>query len=262
MHQQAPQKADVVVVGAGFAGLTAARELSHRGVDVVVLEGRDRVGGRSHTAAVAGLPVDLGGTFVGPTQDAVIGLAAELGCATTPTYHHGKNLINWRGSVRSYSGTVPALSIGGLLNVGRVRWQFARVARGVPIGEPWTAPQAAKLDAMSLHDWLQVGARVVDDPGSDGDHVAGHLGRRARRGVDAARGALRQGSGRAGPDAGHRGGAQQDRFPAGSQQIAVRIAEALGERVMLGTVVTPSNTTTKGSPSSPTPPAVCRQRPS
>ena len=143
------------MVGAGFAGLTAARELTRRGLDVVVLEGRDRVGGRSHTGAVAGLPVDLGGTFVGPTQDAVIELAAELGCPTTPTYRDGKNLINWRGSVRSYSGTIPALSLGGLLNVGRVRWQFARVARRVPVGEPWTAPQAAKLDAMSLHDWLR-----------------------------------------------------------------------------------------------------------
>ena len=71
--------ADVVVVGAGFAGLTAARELVKRGHDVVVLEGRDRVGGRSHTGAVAGLPVDLGATFVGPSQDAVLALAAELG---------------------------------------------------------------------------------------------------------------------------------------------------------------------------------------
>ena len=66
-----PANADVVVVGAGFAGLTAARELARRGRDVVVLEGRDRVGGRSSTTTLAGMPVDLGGTFVGPTQDAV-----------------------------------------------------------------------------------------------------------------------------------------------------------------------------------------------
>ncbi|WP_155725818.1 FAD-dependent oxidoreductase, partial [Mycobacterium avium] len=73
-----PRIVDVVVVGAGFAGLAAARELNRQGHDVVVFEGRDRVGGRSFTGSVAGLPADLGGTFVGPTQDAVLALAAEL----------------------------------------------------------------------------------------------------------------------------------------------------------------------------------------
>ncbi|MGK2866835.1 MAG: flavin monoamine oxidase family protein, partial [Mycobacterium sp.] len=92
---------DVIVVGAGFAGLSAARELTKRGHDVVVLEGRDRVGGRSSTVTVAGVPVDLGATFIGPTQDAVIALAAELGCGTVPTYSRGKNLIRWHGKVRS-----------------------------------------------------------------------------------------------------------------------------------------------------------------
>ncbi len=62
-----------------------------------MLEGRDRVGGRSSTAMIADVPVDLGGTFVGPTQDAVLALADELGCRTVPTYDRGKNLIRWHG---------------------------------------------------------------------------------------------------------------------------------------------------------------------
>src|SRR6267154_5017903 len=105
-----PAKADVVVVGAGFAGLSAARDLVQLGHDVVVLEGRDRVGGRSSTTTIAGVPVDLGGTFVGPTQDAVIALAAEVGCETVRTYSRGKNLIHWRGRTRSYRSTIPKLS--------------------------------------------------------------------------------------------------------------------------------------------------------
>jgi monoamine oxidase len=230
--------ADVVVVGAGFAGLTAARDLTRRGYAVRVLEGRDRVGGRSCTGAVAGLPVDLGGTFVGPTQDAVIALAAELGCATTPTYHAGKNLINWRGRVRSYTGTVPSLSLGALLNVGRVRWQFGRIANRVPIAEPWTAPSAKKLDAQSLGQWLvsvrassstrdllAIMARVTW--GCEPDDVSMlHAARyvRAAGGLDRMLDVT--------------DGAQQDRFPGGTQQIAVKMAEELGGRVTLNAPVT------------------------
>src|SRR5581483_9180152 len=146
---------DVVVVGAGFAGLSAARELTRLGHEVLVLEGRNRVGGRSHTGQVAGIPVDMGGTFVGPTQDAVRALADELGIQPVPTYHDGANLIRWRGRVRSYRGTIPRLSLGALLDIGRVRWQFERIARAVPLGEPWTARRATQLDGRSLGDWLR-----------------------------------------------------------------------------------------------------------
>jgi monoamine oxidase len=231
------QGADVVVVGAGFAGLTAARELGRCGYDTVVLEGRDRVGGRSHTGTVAGLPVDLGGTFVGPTQDAVIALAAELGCPTTPTCHQGKNLINWRGRLRSYPGTVPALSLRGLLDMGRVRWQFARLTRRVPVDAPWSARSAGRLDAISLHDWLR---SVRASPGTQAlmaimsrvtwgcepDEVSML---HAVRHVKAAGGLDRM--------LDVEGGAQQDRFPEGTQQIAIRMADELGDRVALGAAV-------------------------
>ncbi|MET0757249.1 MAG: flavin monoamine oxidase family protein [Mycobacterium sp.] len=232
-----PANADVVVVGAGFAGLSAARDLVRLGYDVVVLEGRDRVGGRSATTTIAGTPVDLGGTFVGPTQDAVLALAAELGCETVPTYGRGKNLIRWRGRVRSYRSTIPRLSMLELVDVSRIQWRFERISRQVPVHEPWTAPTAHKLDAQSLDAWLRsvyAGASTRDlmaivarvTWGCEPDEVSML---HAVRYVKAAGGLGRM--------LDVEGGAQQDRFPGGTQQIAVRMADELGPRVVLSSVV-------------------------
>jgi len=229
---------DVVVVGAGLAGLTAARELSRGGFDVVVLEGRDRVGGRTNSAMLAGIPVDLGASFVGPTQDAVLKLAADLGCDTTPTFNEGANLIRWRGTVRRYHGTIPKLGLIGLIDIGRIQWQFARIARTVSVAEPWSAPSAAKLDAISLgtwlhsvratsgsHDLMAIMSRVTW--GAEPDEVSML---HAVRYVNAAGGLDRM--------LDVVDGAQQDHFPGGSHQMATTMAAELGERVRLGAKVT------------------------
>ena len=220
--------ADVVVVGAGFAGLTAARELVRLGRDVVVLEGRDRVGGRSSTTTIAGVPVDLGGTFVGPTQDAVIELARELGCETVPTHARGKNLIRWRGRVRSYRSTIPKLSIIELVDVGRIQWRFERVSRRVPVAEPWTSPIAEILDSKTLEEWL----RYVHASASTRDLMA--IMSRVTWGCEpdevSMLHAVRyvKAAGGLGRMLDVEGGAQQDRFPGGTQQIALQLAEELG----------------------------------
>lgn len=231
------QRVDVVVVGAGFAGLAAARELVGLGYEVAVLEGRDRVGGRSSTTTVAGVPIDLGGTFVGPTQDAVVGLARELGCDTVPTYRRGKNLIKWRGRVRAYRSTIPRLSMLELFDVSRIQWRFERICRRVPVPEPWAAPTAAALDELSLEGWLRslrAGASTRDlmaimsrvTWGCEPDQVSML---HAVRYVKAAGGLSRM--------LDVEGGAQQDRFPGGTQQIALRMAEELGPRVRLNAIV-------------------------
>jgi monoamine oxidase len=232
-----PPNADVVVVGAGFAGLSAARDLVRRGHDVVVLEGRDRVGGRSSTTTIAGTPVDLGGTFVGPTQDAVIALAKELGCETVPTFSRGKNLIRWRGKVRSYRSTIPRLSIIELLDVSRIQWRFERVCRRVPVNQPWTSPIADILDSKTLDEWL----RYVHANASTRDLMA--IMARVTWGCEPEEVSMLHAARyvKAGGGLGRmldvEGGAQQDRFPGGTQQIALRMAEELGPRVVLNAVV-------------------------
>ncbi len=228
---------DAVVVGAGFAGLTAARELTRQGYDVLVFEGRDRVGGRSFTGSIAGLPADMGATFVGPTQDAVLALAAELQIPTTPTHHAGKNVIHWRGRARSYRGTIPKLSLFGLLDIGRLRWQFDRIARGIPVSTPFDARHARRLDELSLGDWLRsvragassrdllaIVARVTW--GCEPDDVSMlHAARytHAAGGLDRLLDV--------------EDGAQQDHFLGGTQQIAEAVAAELGPRVVLSAPV-------------------------
>jgi monoamine oxidase len=228
---------DVVVIGAGLAGLTAARDLTRNGFDAVVLEGRDRVGGRTKPATLAGHPVDLGASFVGPTQDAVLKLAADLGCGTTPTYCDGANLIRWRGTVRRYQGTIPKLGWLGLVDIGRIQWQFRRLSAGVSISEPWTSKNAGKLDNMSLGSWLRsikasassrdlmaIMARVTW--GAEPDEVSMlHAVRYVKTsgGLDRMLDVV--------------GGAQQDHFPGGTHQLSAKMAAELGERVRLNAVV-------------------------
>ncbi|MDH6196626.1 monoamine oxidase [Mycobacterium frederiksbergense] len=232
-----PTSTDVAVVGAGFAGLSAARALTRLGHQVMVLEGRDRVGGRSSTSTIAGVPVDLGGTFVGPTQDAVLALADELGCRTVATYSRGKNLIRWHGRVRSYRSTIPRLSMMELFDVSRIQWRFERLSRQIRVDEPWNSPEAHKLDERSLEEWLRsadanastrnlmaIMSRVTW--GAEPDEVSML---HAARYVKAAGGLDRM--------LDVRGGAQQDRFPGGTQQIALRMADELGERVVLNAPV-------------------------
>ena len=105
------QEQDVVIVGAGISGLVAARELVRRGRRPVVLEARDRVGGRTLSVPLGADTIDLGGQWIGPTQDRVRRLAQELGVATFPQYHQGRKLLSLGGRVTTYEGVIPDASI-------------------------------------------------------------------------------------------------------------------------------------------------------
>ncbi len=233
------REVDVAVVGAGLSGLVAARALHAAGRSVAVLEADDRVGGRVLSARVDGALVDLGGTFVGPTQDRVIALADELGVDRYPTYGDGRNLVLWRGKTRRYRGTIPPVGPVALLDLARLRRTVGRVAGSIPLGRPWDAPRAAWLDARSLGAWLReqrarestrdlmaIVSRVTW--GCEPDEVsllhAAHY-------VAMAGGLDRM--------LDTEGGAQEQHFVEGAQALAQRMADDLGpDRVHLGEPVT------------------------
>jgi monoamine oxidase len=158
-HRRHRLRADVVVVGAGFAGLTAARDLVHRGHSVVVLEARDRVGGRVFSHHLGkGVISEGGGTFVGPTQNRLLALAKKTGVGTFPTYDDG-NDVYINGSLRlEYSdagatGTAPP-DPTILPDLTIAVTQLDQMATTIPIDAPWEASSAAGWDAETLDGWI------------------------------------------------------------------------------------------------------------
>ena len=147
---------DVIVVGAGFSGLAAAVAVADSGGQVAVLEARDRVGGRVETEDLGGGAwIDLGGTWAGPAQDRILHMAERFGVELFEQYAEGKNVVDLGGRLRSYSGTIPRVGIGPLLDMGRLQFSAGRAAKKVDPASPWDARNAGFLDAITLADWLR-----------------------------------------------------------------------------------------------------------
>jgi monoamine oxidase len=150
-----PREADVCVVGAGLAGLTAARRLTRAGQSVVVLEARDRVGGRTWTrTSRTGVPVDMGGCFIGPDHQRMHALTKEMGVSVFPTFVDGFNVLATGGKVRRYKGDIPRISPVALLSAAQAIARMNGMAKQVPVDAPWEAPKAAQWDARSMRGWL------------------------------------------------------------------------------------------------------------
>ena len=230
-------RADVCVVGAGYAGLVAAYRLKQAGAKVIVLEARNRVGGRSLSAPLRGGGwIDFGGQWVGKTQDRFYALIKEMGGETYPTPDDGlqlaRGILDPSGFMRIKSETE-----GGDGGADLVKTGFDRIdalARTLDPEKPWAHPDAERLDAMTFAEWLgqtiendnaraMVGAEVGSIACASPEEISileiAFLVR-ACNGLDLLFGSA--------------GGAQQDRVIGGTQPIAVKVAERLGAAVRLG----------------------------
>ncbi len=228
------RETDVVVVGAGLAGLAAARKLTAEGIDCVVLEARDRVGGRTLNHSIGdGKIVEVGGQWVGPTQTRVLELIRELGLESFSTYSQGEHVIEYQGELRRYTGTIPRISKRLLADFGQAQWKLDRMARKVPADAPWTAPKAKAWDSQTLWSWMR--RNVYTQGARDSLSLAVEAVWAAQPEDLSLLHVLFYISAAGGLDAlwDTEGGAQDARVVGGSQLISIRMAEALGERVVL-----------------------------
>ena len=125
------------------------------GRSVVVLEARDRVGGRTLNHDLGdGQVVEAGGQFVGPTQNHILGLAAELDVKTFPAYTEGEAVYVRGGRAKRYAGDVPP-DPTALADVAVTMARIDRLARRIPLGAPWQARNAARLDAVTFDSWIR-----------------------------------------------------------------------------------------------------------
>jgi len=221
----------VVVVGAGLAGLTAATGLSDQGIDVTVLEARDRVGGRMHGVEVApGSWVDAGAAYLGDRHTGLTGLIGELGLKTTPTTMNGSSRFLLGAGDDTRAGRFPplnAVALGAMFDL------LDDLTSTVRVDAPWLTPDAAALDTITAAQWAErnlaradarlffplfLGEMMAADPADVSVlHMAFYL---------------RSGGGTRYLNA-FEGGAQQDRIAGGAHQVCERLADPLGISVRL-----------------------------
>lgn len=233
----------VVVVGAGLAGLTTARELVAAGRDVVVLEARDRVGGRTVNHDLGnGKVAEAGGQFAGPTQDHILALAKQVGVDTFPTYNSGASVYVSGTRTRRYSGDIPP-DLPALPDLGVVMRRIDQLVKKIPLDAPWRAPKARHWDSMTLESWIRhttAGSGALDlvnvllgsaFGGSAADSsLLYSLWYFASFGNEVTPGSLERGVAVS-------GGAQESRFTGGSHLISQRLGEQLDGRVVLSSPV-------------------------
>jgi putrescine oxidase len=229
---------DVVVIGAGAAGLTAANDLRKAGLSVAVLEARDRVGGRLWTDVIDGAMLEIGGQWVSPDQDALIDTLAELGLETYPRYREGESVyIGRQGETTRFTGDIfPVRPETEKAMVDLIERLDALVAEIDP-DAPEQHPDAAELDSISFEQWL---ARQTDDTEARDNialFIAGAMLTKPASAFSALQALLMAASAGSFSHLVDADFILDRRVVGGLQQVPLLLAERLGDDVLLGSPV-------------------------
>jgi monoamine oxidase len=231
--------ADCLVLGAGVAGLTAAHALRKQGMDVRVLEARDRVGGRTYSGELEGAEIDYGGEWIGHGQPRIYELVTELGLHTFPTWDKGRKVLEVGGRRSTYRGLIPWMAPWKLVQMQAAIWWLDALARRLDPATPWAHASAAAWDALSLDDkrkavmWSEDARATMDAAmrtifGAESSEISLFHALAYIRSAGSLENLIAT-----------EGGFQHDRIRGGAQAISKALAAQVGdERVHLGRAAT------------------------
>jgi len=229
---------DVVVVGAGPSGLTAARELKKAGLTVAVLEARDRVGGRTWTDTVDGAMLEIGGQWVSPDQTALLELLAELNLETYPRYRDGESIyIGADGAPVRYTGDTFPVDPDTAVEMDRLVALLDGLAAEIGPVEPWAHPKARELDTISFHHWLRQNSANEEACKNIGLFIAGGMLTKPAHAFSALQAVLMAASAGSFTHLTDEDFILDRRVVGGMQQVSLLQAQELGEDVVLGSPV-------------------------
>ena len=226
---------DVVIVGAGASGLTAATRLKEGGRTVVVLEARDRVGGRLWTDDIDGAMHEIGGQWVSPDQDALIETLDELGLETYPRYREGVNIyIGPGGELKRFEGEIFPVPPATEHEIVTLIEKLDALVAEIEPERPWAHPLAKELDEVSFANWLETQTDDEEARENIGMFIAGAMLTKPAHAFSALQALLMAASAGSFSNLVDADFILDRRVVGGLQHVPLRLAERLGGAVRLG----------------------------
>ncbi|NYE95855.1 putrescine oxidase [Psychromicrobium silvestre] len=229
---------DVIIVGAGPSGLSAARQLKKAGLSVAVLEARDRVGGRTWTNTIDGAVLEIGGQWVSPDQTGLIGLLEELGLDTFSRYREGESVyLAPDGKRTRYTGEMFPASEHTVAEMERLTVILDELAAQIGAEEPWAHPLARELDTISFHHWLRQQSDDEEACNNIGLFIAGGMLTKPAHAFSVLQAVLMAASAGSFSNLVDDGFILDKRVIGGMQQVSEKMAAELGDDVLLNAPV-------------------------